>query len=231
MPLIHCSVDVPRSLLFSFFFSSPSVVPRFIFPLPSQDRKFIVKADYSSIYPLPRSSALTVFRLAAGSYRLTRLQPNIHTRLTLFISCNSQVFVLMPLADSCGWEMAAEVPSRFDAARGIMSHSPPQQNQWRHGRMSPTLTQSLRLPRNFDRCELQGGEQRQQAEALRGDLHGDRHIGVHLWQCVSMTSPQKPEKKFPRPSFQSDRLAIFQKIRSRRCDASGKRFLFFFFFA
>lgn len=110
---------------FSFFFSSPNVAPRFIFPLPSQDRKFIVKADYSSIYPPPRSSALTVFRLAAGSYRLTRLQPNIHTRLTLFISCNSQVFVLMPLADSCGWETAAEVPSRFDAARGIMSHPHP----------------------------------------------------------------------------------------------------------
>lgn len=26
------------------------VAPRFIFPLPSQGRKFIVKADYSSIY-------------------------------------------------------------------------------------------------------------------------------------------------------------------------------------
>lgn len=105
----------------------------------------------------------------------------------------------MPLADSCGWETAVEVPPRFHTARGIMSRRPPlpQQNQWRQGRMSPTLTQSLRLPRNVDRRELQGGEQGQQAEALRGDLHGDRHIGVHLWQCVSMTSPQKPEKKVP----------------------------------
>lgn len=55
----------------------------FIFCLLGQNRKFIVKTDYSRIYAavfsLILSSVITVFGLAAGNYCLNRLQPNIHT--------------------------------------------------------------------------------------------------------------------------------------------------------
>lgn len=82
--------DVTDSLLGCSFFFCSRVAPRFVFPLPRQDRKFIVKADYSSIYPpaFPPPtlfSALRVFRLAAGSYRLTRLQPNIHLTDSVYL--------------------------------------------------------------------------------------------------------------------------------------------------
>lgn len=105
---------------------------------------------------------------------------------------------------------AVEVPSRFDVARGTISHTPStKMNGARAGclRRERALTQSLLFVATFDRRELQGGEQGQQAEALRGDLHGDRHIGVHLWQCVSMTSLASASSH---GLVQSDRLAILR---------------------
>lgn len=50
------SVSLSLSLVSIF----SRVAPWFIFPLPSQGRKFIVKADYSSIYP-PNPPSLLCF--------------------------------------------------------------------------------------------------------------------------------------------------------------------------
>lgn len=49
-----------------------------------------------------------------------------------------------------------------------------------------TKLDSTLLHNHFDRSELQGGERREQTEAFRRDLHCYWHIGIHLWQCVSM---------------------------------------------
>lgn len=77
---------------------------RFIFPLPGQDRKFTARTDYGRIYtgvfsPI-LSSVITVFRLRAGNYCLSRLQPNIHTGrlwLIFFSDLRYKVVFKVPL--------------------------------------------------------------------------------------------------------------------------------------
>lgn len=99
-------------------------------------------------FSLILSSVLTVFRLAAGSYRLTRLQPNIHT-CWLCLSFLTRVFLWIPLADSgiltCTFETPFKWRLWFEQQCLHVWHHPQDdeslhnetwQNLWRQRRMS-----------------------------------------------------------------------------------------------
>lgn len=65
-------------LVFSLIFKHPLWS---VFSLLTQDRKFVARTDYSSIYCLFSPSLFsvsTVFGASAGNSSLPRLQPNIH---------------------------------------------------------------------------------------------------------------------------------------------------------